>query len=335
MKSILLVGALALLGAPFATPGSDAPLSLQRTIVLSGVTGKFDHFAIDESGNRLFAAATGNHTVEVVDLRTGQVVESLSQLGKPHGVAWVGAMRRLFVADGAKGELDVFEGSPLMLAKKIKLSEDADDMVYDAATQLLYVGHGGTDASNPAAIAVIDAAKLVLLSDLPVGAHPEALELDSKHDRVFANISDTGQVLVIDGATHTVKETWQLTEAKGNTPLAYNADLDLLLVGCRKPSTIVVLNAQTGKEVASAPADAGADDLFYEPGTHRAYLITGSGMVDSYEVSAEGQLRPLKATTTVSGAKTGLLVPSQSALFVGIPGVDTSAQVRMYLTSGK
>jgi hypothetical protein len=52
---------------------STPPLSLNRTIPLTGVTGKFDHLAIDTAGNRLFIAATGNHSVEVIDLKTDKV----------------------------------------------------------------------------------------------------------------------------------------------------------------------------------------------------------------------------------------------------------------------
>jgi hypothetical protein len=35
------------------------PLKLQRTITLQDVKGKFDHFAIDESGKRLFCSRYG------------------------------------------------------------------------------------------------------------------------------------------------------------------------------------------------------------------------------------------------------------------------------------
>jgi DNA-binding beta-propeller fold protein YncE len=64
-----------------------APLTLSRTISLTGVQGKFDHLAIDIKGNRLFIAATGNHSVEVIDLKSNKVQQSIVGLGKPHGLA--------------------------------------------------------------------------------------------------------------------------------------------------------------------------------------------------------------------------------------------------------
>jgi len=239
------------------------PLKLDRSIALPGVKGKFDYFAIDEAGNRLFAAATGNQSVEVIGLEKGKKEQSLTGFGKPHGVAWIADKGRLFVADGQRADLEVFEGSPLKKVKSIRLSEDADDMIHDSASSLLYTGHGGTNAANPPAIAVVDTRSLALLTELPVAAHPEALELDAAGQRIFVNISDAGEVVVINGKNHSIVDKWPLSEAKDNTPLAYDTADDLLLVGCRTPAKLIVLNGKTGKEIASADTDAGANDLFY------------------------------------------------------------------------
>jgi hypothetical protein len=318
------------LGYLWFAASSAAQLVMQQTIVLPGVTGKFDHFAVDETGNRLFAAATGNHSVEVVNLVTGKTEQSIGGFGKPHGVAWISACQCLFVADGGKGELDMLAGSPLRIVQHVPLSEDADDLVYDGARKLLYVGHGGTDAANPAAIAVIQTENLKLVKDIPVASHPEALEIDEKGTRVFANIADKGQIVVIDAKTQKIEDTWALAGAKGNTPLAYDAANDRLLVGCRTPAKLLVLDARTGREIASASANEGADDLFYDPQMHRAYQIAGSGWVNSYALSVDGKPQGLPSTPTVPGAKTGLFFQSKGRLLVGIPGVKLPAEIRIY-----
>lgn len=333
----ILTGLIALVCIGATTMRSQTPsiLTLKQTITLPGVMGKFDHFAIDNATHRLFAAATGNQSVEVIDLAAGKVVDSLKGLKKPHGLAWIAQTKSLFVADGGNAELDVFAGAPLKRVKSIPLSEDADDMVYDSATGLLYVGHGGTNAANPSQIAVVDVKSLALVTNIPVASHPEALELDPSGDRIFANIADAGQIAVIDGKTHSLAKTWTLKGAKGNTPLAYDAANNLLLVGCRTPAELIVLNGSSGEEIAAAESASGADDLFYEASTHRAYLIAGSGMVNSFAVSTDGKLQSLAATHTLKGAKTGLLDPMQHLLYIGIPGVTEPAQIRIYQTQSK
>ncbi len=304
-----------------------------RTIVLPGVSGKFDHLSIDVEDNRLFIAATGNHSVEVIDLKTDKVQQSITGLGKPHGLAWVAETGSLYIADGALGELQVYTGKPLALAGKIKLSDDADDMVYDEADHLLFVGHGGSGATNPAKVAVVDTKSFSLAANLAVATHPEALDIDPQSGRVFANIAESNEVAVIDSATKTIAARWKLTRAADNVPMAFDGEHQSLYVACRTPGMLVALDAATGKEVASLPAAGGADDLFYDPALRRVYLISGAGEVDSYQVDAAKNLHALDVLHTAAGAKTSLFVPAQNLLYVAVPRAsDNPPEIRVYST---
>ena len=63
-----------------------ATLQLTKTIPLPGVKGRFDHFAIDAKGQRLFVAALGNNTLEAVDIAAGKHLKSITGLHKPTSV---------------------------------------------------------------------------------------------------------------------------------------------------------------------------------------------------------------------------------------------------------
>lgn len=312
---------------------AQPPLKLEREIALPESTGKFDHFAIDLEANRLFIAATGNHTVEILDLNTDQVVETITGLGKPHGLAWIPATKQLYASDGTHGEVKVFADSPLRQAQSVELSEDADDMVYDPRSKLLYVGHGGGAAANPAGVAVIDTTRQSLVNNLPVATHPEGMDIDVARDRIFVNVADSAAIAIIDGATHSLSAAWKITRAKDNVPVAFDPDHNLLFVGCRTPGRLVVLDGESGKEVSDLPAHEGADDLFYDAEFQRVYLIAGSGAIDVYQVDANRTVRPLGFTATSAGAKTGLLVPSQHAIYVGAGATGPKpAEIRVYST---
>jgi DNA-binding beta-propeller fold protein YncE len=303
-------------GILFAQAQGTSPLTLERTIALPDGTGKFDHFAYSPSVDRLFVAATGNHSIEVIDLTNDKVVQTVPGLGKPHGLAWVAETGRLFASDGLQADLKIYDGAPFKQMKSIQLSEDADDMVYDGKTKLLYTGHGGS-AADPAMIAVVDTTNGTLVTNLSVSTHPEGMDIDPARERIFANIADSAEVAVIDGATHAQSATWKLTRAKDNVPLAYDEEHQILFVACRKPARLVVLDGNSGKELADLPSDSGADDLFYDAELHRIYLIAGSGAIDVYEIDANKNVRAGGVTKTSPGAKTGLLVPSQHSLYVG------------------
>ncbi|HEY4378707.1 MAG TPA: YncE family protein [Acidobacteriaceae bacterium] len=310
------------------TAQSGSRLDRAKDIPLPGVTGKFDHFAFDAQRQLLFAAATGNHTVEVVDTANGTVRQTITGLGKPHGLAWVSETHRLFVADGALAALKVYEGSPLELVKSVQLSDDADDMVYDPETKLLFVGHGGSDGKSPGQVAIIDAITLKLLKNLPASSHPEALELDPTSDRVFANIADSAEVLTIDARQQQIIGTWKLLRAQDNVPAAYDRITGTLLLGCRTPSKLLIVDGKTGRELQDIDSSAGADDLFIDRDTRRAYLITGSGHVDVYHWNSS-KMEAAGSVPTANGAKTGLLV--NHTLYVGIPSsTSTPASIRVF-----
>ncbi len=86
-------------------------LTLERTIPLPQVEGRIDHFSLDPAGARLFVAALGNNTIEVVDLKEGRVVRSLSGFAEPQGVLFLPELNRLFVAGGGDGTLRILNGS--------------------------------------------------------------------------------------------------------------------------------------------------------------------------------------------------------------------------------
>ncbi|MDR3737963.1 MAG: hypothetical protein P4L40_02990 [Terracidiphilus sp.] len=312
-------------------------LQLEKTIPLPGVQGKFDHLAADDTGERLFVAATGNHSVEVVDLKTGTIKQSIGGLGKPHGLAWVAQTASLYVADGGLGELRVYRGKPLKLVGTIKLSDDADDMVYDDAAKRLYVGHGGSDAANPPYVAIVDTSRFALVANLPVNAHPEALDLDEKGRRVFINVADANEVAVLNVETNAISSVWKISDAADNVPLAFDSNHALLFVACRTPGKLLALNAATGTVVASATSAGKADDLFYDASRKRIYLVSGAGEVDSYELKAGSALQQMNVTTTVPGAKTGLFVASNGRMYIAVPGTPgTASGIRVYkATDGK
>ena len=75
-----------------------AALKLVKTIPLTGVKGRFDHFAVNAKGGRLFVAALGNNTLEVLDLAAGKRIKSITGLNKPTGVLYLAETNQIAVA---------------------------------------------------------------------------------------------------------------------------------------------------------------------------------------------------------------------------------------------
>src|SRR3977135_1116413 len=130
MKKWALVcfAALALVPLAFSQEESSAsgraPLLLVQEIPLPHVEGRIDHFTFDVKRKRVIGAALGNDTVEVVDTFAGRDIHSISGAANPQGVAFVGDLNKLFVANGADGKLRIYDGASFALLNTINIGED-------------------------------------------------------------------------------------------------------------------------------------------------------------------------------------------------------------------
>src|SRR5437867_6308642 len=107
MRSWILILASTIL----ACAQAPQPLQPEKKIDLPEVQGRIDHMSIDLKGQRLFVAALGNNTVEVIDLKAGVRSRTIVGLEEPQGVLFTPSDDRLYVANGKDGSLRIFDGT--------------------------------------------------------------------------------------------------------------------------------------------------------------------------------------------------------------------------------
>lgn len=302
-------------GCRAAVTRTDAlrPVAL---IALPGVTGRIDHLALDPAHHRLFVAALGNNTVEVIDLDTGRVEANITGLSEPQGVLYLPQQNQLYVTNGGAASLGIYDATSLAPAGQIALREDPDNIRYDAGADRVYVGHG-TGASG--ALAVIDPQAGTKVADIPLPGHPESFQLESNGPRIFVNVPSARQVTVVDRDKQEVVATWPLTDARDNFPMALDEANGRLFVGPRSPAKLVVLDTTTGQTVARLDITGDTDDIFYDPQTRRIYVSGGEGRVTVIEQRDADTYRLLGAVPTAPGARTALFAPESQRLYVAIP----------------
>ena len=300
-----------------------ASLALERTIPLPGVEGRIDHFSHDAAGGRLFVAALGNNTVEVVDLKAGKVVHSITGLAEPQGVFYLAEMNRLYVVNGGDGAVRVFDGTTFAPVATMKFDDDADNVRYDAAARLLYVGHGG------GALGVVDVATNEIVADVPLEAHPESFQLERNGLRVFVNVPNAHQVAVVDRQKKAVTATWSLGFAAANFPMALDEANHRLMVACRLPARLIVFDTESGKEVAKLDLHGDCDDLFFDPVRRQLYASCGEGFIDVFSRTEADHYTLKEAEKTVGKARTCFVDGEHLYLAVPKRG-DEPAQVQCY-----
>lgn len=161
---------------------SSGILSLQAHISLPNVKGRIDHFSVDVKGQRLFVAAVENHTLEVLDLKTRQVVHTITDLAEPQGVYYDASTNHLFVACALDGVTKILDGTTFQTIATVKFPDDADNIRYDPRSKGVIVGYAGAKQlrkreEGTGGLGLIDA-NGNKIGDIVIDAHPEAFQLE-------------------------------------------------------------------------------------------------------------------------------------------------------------
>jgi len=332
MRRIILVPAAVLaLVFPLLGQSGPAPLRLVQTIPLS-VDGRMDHLYADIKGMRLFVAALANNSVEVIDLRVGKAIRSLTGPQKPQGVWYVPSLKKLFVASGNDGICRVYNGETLELIESIKLDLGPDLVGYNPRTKLLYLGYGGEDAKKEFGdLAIIDARKNKHVGDIQTSAHPGGILVDDSGRRIYITIPQNSEVAVIDAKSNKIIKTWRATEAQRTVSLALDAAHGRLFVGARNPARVIVYDINSFQRVADFPTVGLMDGMFFDGARKRLYVSGGEGFVDVFQQQDADHYLPLARIPTRPIARTSLFVPELNRYYVAVPRKDNeSAEIRVY-----
>lgn len=301
-------GALILSGIPFTHP-----VARVQVIALPGVEGRIDHMAADPAGKRLYMAALGNNTLEVMDLGAGKRVHTISGLHEPQGIRYVPSRHRLFVANGQSGDCVAFDATSFQKLQSIALGDDADNVRFEEKANRVYVGYGG------GAIGILDAGSYKNLGNIALAGHPESFQLEEHGSRIFVNVPDAGQIAVLDRRKQKAVATWPVTAARSNFPMALDEANHRLFVGCRAPSRLLVYDTHSGKVTASLRIVGDTDDLFYDASRKRLYISGGEGYLDVVAQESPDHYTRLQHIPTAPGARTSFFVPELSRLYVAVP----------------
>jgi hypothetical protein len=261
----------------------------------------------------------GNNSIEVVNNFQGKHVKTIMGLDEPQGPLYVPEFDKLFVANAGNGVVNVYDAKTWNLRKSISLGDesDTDNLRYDETTKQVFVGIVG-------GLAMIDAATEAHVGDLKgSGGHTESFQLEKNGSRVFANVPADGSVVnVIDRKTGALAK-WDLNGAKGNFPMILDESNRRLFVITRAPPLVVVLNTDTGKEVARVRVKAASDDAYFDTARKRIYVICGEGYITVIQQNDPDNYALIENIPTIAGARTGGLLGAN--LYVGVPSGATGA----------
>lgn len=296
-KSVLFVNCLFLLFAGLniygQTPASE--YKIVNRFKMPG-NGGWDYLTVDEPTGRVFVSH--QTMVVVVDLKTGQVVGTINETPRVHGIAIASDLNKAFISNGGDSSVTVIDLKSLVVITKINgTGRNPDAIMYDQFSSKVYTFNGSSSNST-----VIDAKTNKIVGTIPLAGKPEFPVSDQK-GKIYVNIEDKSLISVINATTLKVEKSWSLAPGDGPSGLALDNETHRLFSVCSN-KLMVVVDATDGHVVTTLPIGSGCDGVKFDPGLKRAYSSNGEGSVTVVQEVNKDTFKVLENIPTMSGART-------------------------------
>src|SRR5437867_4706022 len=256
-----------LLIASVATPAAAQQFKVAKYSI--GGDGGTDYLAAEPGTGRVFVSH-GTHVL-VVDGATGKVLGDIPDTPRNHGIALAPTSNHGFITSAGDSTVTMFDLRTLAVIKKIKIPTGGlDGIMYDDFSDRIIL----TNHSRPIGTAVALDAKtgdIVGTAELEDNG-PEGAASDGR-GKIYVNNEGKSTIQVLDVKTMRVLASWPLAPCEGPTGIAYDRTTNRILSGCSKTS--VVVDATTGKIVATIANGDGVDALGWDPVDKLIYIPAG------------------------------------------------------------
>lgn len=315
-----------LIGALLATVSTvvaakDAPTAYHfvKEIPIAGDTG-WDYLSVDAEVRRLYVTH-GTHIV-VVDLDADSVVGDITDTPGVHGFAIARDLGKGFSSNGGEAKVSIVDLKSLATVAKVATDEGPDAVVYEPVHHEVYSFNGRAKSAT-----IFSATSGQVVASVKLPGKPEFPAVDSTAGRVFVNIEDKNEVLVLDTGTHKIVNEWPIAPGEGASGMAFDAAHHRLFLGCDN-HLMLMMDSNTGKVVGSVPIGEGVDANAFDEQSQLAFSSNGEGTVTIAREETPDKLAVVQTLHTQASGRTMALDPKTHRIYVAVAKlapVDKSA----------
>jgi DNA-binding beta-propeller fold protein YncE len=301
---IALVLTLAAVTPLFAQ--SSSAYRITHTYTLGG-DGSWDYIVPDPPNHRLFIGR--QNRVMVVDEDAGTLLGEVTGIQGAHGTAIADATGHGFATSGNDQSVVMFDLKTFKVLSRIPAAEDADAIIYDQVSNRVFTFNGDAHSST-----VIDPQAGTRITNLPLGGKPE-YGASANDGKVYANLTDTSEVVEIDAKTATVARRWSTDPCKQPVAMAIDTVHRRLFSGCRS-GVMAISDYQAGKVVATVPIGTGVDGAGFDASSGDAFASNADGTLTVVHQDSPDQYRVTQSVQTAPAARNMGLDPTNHRVFV-------------------
>jgi len=315
---ISIVGGL-ILSAALATSALAAPATNYKIVDRIKVPdGGFDYATFDAATGNVLMARTDFTTV--IDTKTGKV----SDLKSPnHGhIALPVPGTPLLILTQRAGTVRIVDKTKDSVVADLLVGKNPDGATYDPLTKMVFVMNHDDGNST-----VVDLAAKKSVATIHIGGELEFPVSDGA-GKVFVNVADVPEIAVIDVKTKMVTGRYKLNGCMDASGLAYIAPAKLLISACANQMAKVI-QADTGKEVATLKIGANPDAVIYDAQRKLAFIPSGgAGLLEVISVADPAHVEVIQHLQTAPGTRTGTVDPTTGKLYLMSSKPDPNAKGR-------
>lgn len=307
MKSKWLVPVISVSLAALAVAAAGPGYHVTKTYKLGG-EGGWDYLTADAEARRVYISR-GTH-VMVIDADSGKSVGDIADTPGVHGIALAPELGRGFTSNGREGTVSIFDIKTLATSNKVKVGDNPDAILYDPATKRVFTFNGRSQDST-----AIDASSGQVLGTIKLDGKPEFAASDAKGE-IFVNIEDKSELTAIDPAKLEVKAKWPLAPCTEPSGLSIDRKNRRLFVGCDN-KMMAVVDADSGKVLATPAIGEGVDATAFDPGTGLAFASCGrDAVLTVVKEDSKDKFSVAENVSTKRGARTLALDTKTHNVFV-------------------
>jgi hypothetical protein len=315
---MLPLAALLFIGmASSATGQASGPSGYHiiKTVPVGG-EGFWDYLSVDSEGRRLYISH-GTH-VQVMDIDTYTLVGDIPDTRGVHGIALAPELGRGFTSNGGANTVTIFDLKTLKTLGTVNAGTNPDCVVYDGVTKRVFTMNGRSNNST-----AINAADGTVAGTLDLNGRPEFAVADGKGS-IYVNIEDKSELVQFDAQKLTVLTRWPMAPCQEPSGLAMDKKNRRLFAGCHN-QMMAVVDADTGKVIATPAIGQGVDANRFDPETKYAFSSNGDGTLTVVHEDSPDKFSVVENVPTKRSARTMALDLKTHNIFLAAADLEPPA----------
>lgn len=272
--------------------------------------GGWDYIAVNNG--RIYVSHSTQ--VNILDEITGDSVGYIPNTTGVHGIAFDNDLGRGYTSNGRLNTVTVFDLKTNVVLAQITTGTNPDAIYYEPFSKKIITNNGRSKN-----LSVIDPVTKTVISTIDVGGKPEEGSSDGA-GKLFVNIEDKSEIVVINTKTFTVENHWPLSPGEAPTGLALDKKTKRLFSTCSDSKQLIIMDATNGKIVDKLPIGSGCDGVAFDEKNNLIFASNGEGTLTVVKENSANDFKVVATVTTKQSARTITIDQKTNTLF--LPAAD-------------